>query len=219
MKTSILVVCSLAAVSGLSAIAHADDSWTETVSFSRSDASSLRITEPDGYAVSVSVDGQPVNDTVPANIRPPAGDSYYAVTLTAPSGAKWTKKIEVRSYQITDLKVKHTAATAAAPARPAVGHTYVGSMFNLTKQCRSPATVKLEFIAADGTTGATVQADAAFIGQGTLPAGTWDARAWLWDGTSQWVYQKTASVTVSSDNWKAVVGCPKDPRYLVVDFK
>ncbi|HEY4176344.1 MAG TPA: hypothetical protein VGM90_05915 [Kofleriaceae bacterium] len=215
MKTSILAFCSIAAVAALSTSAFADDKWEDSQSFERSDASFIRVIGPDGYALGITVDGQVRNDTVPAKINV-APDNYYNVTVTAPSGAKWTKKVEAKRYTTTVVVLKHTpdapqAKTAAAA--PAV-RQYIGSVRNQLKTCGKAYTAKLEFVDAAGGAGPTIQVDSGKMNQAQLPAGTWDARAYIWE-SDQWTYQTTQKVNIAADNWKAGLGCPNNGPFAI----
>jgi hypothetical protein len=121
MKTTIAIACCVAFTS----VAAAEDTWTPTVSFSRGDSSSIKVFEPDGYKASITVGGEMQSDTVPAVLRVPNADDFVVVTITAPSGAKWSKKIETKKYQVTELRVKHQAAAQPGPggaAKKLFGH-------------------------------------------------------------------------------------------------
>lgn len=194
----------------LTRAAAAEDRWSETVTFQRSDASAIRIAEPEGYQVTVTIAGNVSTDTSPALFKAPAADAFYQVTLVAPSGAKWTKKIEVRKFQITDLRVKHVVEErpAAAPPAAAPARSYVGNVLNKIATCGKKFAARVDFIDAGGQTTAAIQVGAGALNQATVPGGTYDVRAYIWEARlKDWTYQVTTRAQIDRDNWSATLIC------------
>ena len=211
-----LAVACIAALTlgALTRVAAADDRWSETVTFERADSTAIRISEPEGYQVSVTIAGNISSDTAPAVFRVPNVDGFYPVTFVAPSGTKWTKKLEVRRFQITGVRVKHVAEARPAPppAGAAAVRSYVGSVFNKVATCGKKLAARVDFIDADGQTGATLQVGVGAMNQATLPGGTYDVRAYVWDaGAKDWTYQVTSRTQIGADNWAATLICGKGP--------
>ena len=49
-----------------SQVATADDRWSAQADFRRSDASSIKVHEPDGYKVTIKIGDEVISDTVPS---------------------------------------------------------------------------------------------------------------------------------------------------------
>jgi len=192
--------------------AHAEDKWSETVTFSRSDQSTMKIVEPEGYKVSVTIDGNNVTDTVPAAIKMPQTDGFYMVTLTAPNGAQWAKKIEVKRYQVTELRVSHAAGDKPAAAPAAQARKFIGNVRNKVATCGKKLAARVDFIDASGAGVASIQVKSAAFEQTTLQPGSYDIRAYVWDqGANDWTYQTTGKAQISADGWSTTLECGKGP--------
>jgi hypothetical protein len=134
--------------------AEAQDSWTETVSFTRSEASGIKVSEPDGYAVSIKGEGVAQKDNVPTVLRVPNTEAFYVLTFTAPNGATWSTKVETKRSHITELRVKHTTAAASSPA---ASRKFYGK-FSMSKKspCKEDGSgQKIDFVSPDGSVAAS----------------------------------------------------------------
>jgi len=81
-------------------VAIAGGTWSDKMNYRYSKGTSLKVTEPEGFKVTiVGGDGAEKADTVPALFGLPDQDAYVKVTLVAPDGTQWTKKVEVRANQ------------------------------------------------------------------------------------------------------------------------
>ena len=191
--------------------AHAEDKWSETVTFSRSEQTTMKIVEPEGYKISVAIDGNNVTDTVPAAVKMPQNDGFYMVTLTAPSGAQWSKKIEVKLHQVTELRVKHAAGDkATAPANQV--RKFIGNVRNKVASCGKKLAARADFIDANGAGVASIQVKSGAFEQTTLQPGSYDIRAYVWDqGANDWTYQTTGKAQISADGWSTTLECGKGP--------
>lgn len=206
------VVVGLVALVVLARPAAAEDTWSKTVAFSRSDASAIKVVEPEGYRVTVTAPDGVLSDTAPAVFKLPPGDAFYLVTLTAPGGAQWSNKIEVKKYQTTELRVKHVAAgPAPAPGpAPAAARTYIGSVRNKVATCGKKLAARVEFINAAGAVVKNLEIKVGAMDQASLPGGTYDVRAYVWDaGANDWTYQTTQKAQIDADNWSATLACGK----------
>lgn len=195
------------------AVAVAEDQWSvETRTFTRSDQSSIRVTQPDGYQVSIVVNGRTSAETVPTILAVPTADGYYSVTFTAPNGAKWTHKVEVRKFQTTDLRVKHVVVEKTAPAQPAAPavRSFIGSIHNKVATCGKKLAARVELLDASGAVTASIVIKSGSFEQATIASGTYDFRAYVADG-SQWTYQTTGRAVVDQDNWQATLICGAGP--------
>lgn len=194
-------------------VAAAEDSWRESVSFSRADRASLKIVEPEGYKVAVGS----FNDTAPTVVAVDNADGYYAVTLTAPTGATWTKKIEVKRGQTTELRVQHVKANASTPATPSRSH--VGRVRNTFPKCPAKkagvlatTSVRADFVNTAGAVAASIQVDAAAPQKDAeVPAGDYAFRTYIWNPKDKtWTFLKTLQVQIGKDGWIADIGCNND---------
>lgn len=201
------MVCSLV-VLAFTRSAHAEDSWTETVAFARSDASSIKVFEPDGYTASISVDGQAQSDAVPTVLRVPNSDAFYVVTLTAPNGAKWSKKIETKKSFVTELRVKHTAGAAGSPGAKA--KKYFGKFSMSSKMACDVADggkIKIEFVGADGNSAASfiMAMNKPFTGE--VADGDYSVRTFRVENDGTFTYRNTRTAAIHNDGWQALLFC------------
>src|SRR5687768_997660 len=124
------------------------DSWSFTTEIQPTNTTSLRIVEPEGYRVTV---GQQTN-SVPAVFTLPNADDYVTLAVVAPNGASWEKKIEVKPYKQTVVRITHRAERPAAA--PITRPSHVGVLFNTSHLCRDAKArgpVRLEFIEGAAT--------------------------------------------------------------------
>jgi hypothetical protein len=205
----LVVVCSLFVSLAFARSAYAEDSWTETVSFRRGDAAAIKVFEPDGYTASVTVDGAAQSDQVPTVLRVPNADSFVLVTITATNGSKWSKKIETKKGSVTELRVKHTAAAAAAPgAKP--GRKYFGKFAMSTKMPCDTADggkIKIEFVTPEGVAAASfiMSMNKPFTGE--VPDGDYQVRTFRVETDGTFTYRNTRNGAVHNDGWSALLFC------------
>lgn len=185
----------------MSAVAYADD-WSNTTEFSNADSSSIRVVEPEGYTVTVN--GK--TDTVPAVFSVDNAANYYVVAFKSPEGATWSKKIEVKAYKQTVLRVKHVKSAAPAEDNQAKAMSYVGTVTNTSNNCASGRTaIKVDFMAgADLAKSAVLEAGAHTNVE--LAVGSYKIRLWVSDGQS-WNFKQTVDYTVKKDGWIYSWGC------------
>lgn len=207
LSIACLTVLSLCAIGGPAA---ADDHWSENTSVSRSDQSSIRVVEPRGYKVTLTMDGSTKTDTVPVVFVVPPTDAFYALTFVAPNGATWTHKFEAHAYKMTDVRVEHVvdAPTAAPPAAAAPVRLYIGSVRSKIKTCRVKTQVRVEFVTPAGVSAAAMELSSGGLDQASLPAGTYDVRVFVLD-KSAWTYQSTSKVQITGDGWVGTALCDK----------
>jgi len=192
----------LALIVGLvavSSVAYADD-WTFTQDFSYAKTASIKVTEPEGYKVTIG----DKTDTAPAVFNFDNNDAFQLVHITAPDGKSWEKKIEVRAGHQTTLRVKYAPAAAATPAGDARKH--IGTVKNETNTCAKKTNQRFDFM----LDGKLVRSFELRGGQYTpnveLPDGTYQVR--LFSVVSgQWVFQASSDFAVTKDGWVYTYGC------------
>lgn len=212
----LVVVCSLFVSLAFARSAHAEDSWTETVAFARSDASAIKVFEPDGYTASISVEGNAQTDAVPTVLRVPNSDAFYVVTITAPSGAKWSKKIETKKSFVTELRVKHTAAAAAGGGARKKFFGKFSMSPKMTCDSSDGSKLKIDFVAEDGSTaGSFVMAGGkGFTGE--VAEGDFQVRVFRVDPDGTTTYRNTRTAAIHADGWKAMLFC--NPKAVGADI-
>ena len=204
----LVVVCSLFVSLAFARSAHAEDSWTETVAFARSDASAIKVFEPDGYTASISVDGNAQTDAVPTVLRVPNSDAFYVVTITAPSGAKWSKKIETKKSFVTELRVKHTATAAGGGG--GAKKKYFGKFAMSAKMPCDTADggkIKIEFVTPEGAAAASfiMTMNKPFTGE--VPDGDYSVRTFRVETDGTFTYRNTRNGAIHGDGWNALLFC------------
>jgi hypothetical protein len=184
--------------------------WTQNTTFSHAAATSLKITEPAGFKVTVMVDGKPVEDTAPMVVNLPHADAYLPVTVTAPDGKSWSGKVEVKARQQTLVTFKYTPEAGPAPAPGAPVRKFVGKVWNPTDKCgaKDQSEIKFEFLAG----GQKVQEHVVGVGQANnaveMPEASDDVRVYTRPAGGQWNFVKTITpFAVSKDGWVADYGC------------
>lgn len=205
----VVAVCTVVATTA----AFAEDSWIETVAFSRGDASAIKVFEPEGYTASITVGGETQRDQVPTVLRVPDGDAFVVVTLAAPNGAKWSKKIETKKGRITELRVKHTAAAAAAPA--GAKRKFFGKFIMSTKSpcATDDSSSRVDFVAADGTTAATFTIPSGKGLTGEVPEGEFTVRTFRVDPDGTATYRNTRNASIKADGWIGTLFCTKSSGF------
>jgi hypothetical protein len=147
--------------------AFAAGSWTESVEYKYASSTSLKITEPEGFAVSVETPDGTRTGTVPEVFTFENQDAYVTVRLAAPSGETWKKKIEMRTRQQAELAVSFKPAEKKPEDKPAAKpekvRTFIARGFNGGAGCRNKkfrAAVKMDFLReSDGESAASVVVD------------------------------------------------------------
>lgn len=134
----------LAAVCLAGGVAAADISKSE--SYDVSNKTSLKVLEPPGAHVFVTVGADVKEDTAPAIFSLPDADAYVNVKIVMQDGEAWTGKAEIKAYRQTVLRFTQTKK-AAPPAAP--NPRYTGRLVNSSDKCDWPENVKL-VITRDG---------------------------------------------------------------------
>lgn len=185
------------------AIASAD-TWNQSAEFKHSNAASIRVIEPDGYRVSIG--GR--LDSVPAVFAQANADAYVVMSVTAPSGASWETKVEVRPHTQTVVRVRHVADAPAAPAQSAKVASYVGIVFNTSHLCKTPGDrtdVRLEFILGADVVKAIDVAKQSRLDV-ELPGGEYRVRHYK-RGKSGWELHGSGKRSIAKDGWNYEFGC------------
>jgi hypothetical protein len=209
-RTFVLGVALVAAT----ATAIAGGSWSDKLDYRYSNTTSLKVTDPDGFKVTVVMpDGNEKADTVPALFQLPDQDAYVKVTLTSPDGAQWSKKIEIRSKQQAQLALAFKA-DAAKPDGGTKARRYTGKILNQGNGCGQTYnnSIKAEFLrASDGQAEKEIKIDVNTYVNVELPGGKYDVRVFVWSG-SVWDHVLTSSVDVAKDAWAAGFGCKRGSK-------
>lgn len=205
LSTISLALCSLAPTNASAEFAP------PAVSHAYAAKSSIKITEPAGFKVAVTVDGKTTEDTIPHVFALADADAFVPITVTAPDGKQWSGKIEVKAHQQTQLAFKYTAAGPAPAARPAA--KFIGHLVNDTDRCH-PARIQrvpFRYDVLDEHQAVVAQVDVQ-PGQdktAELPAGTYSIRLYMQEG-SEWKYKETfKGIAITSDRWGFGLGCTK----------
>ncbi len=209
IKTLTLAVPLLVALCAQSA--QAEDTWSKTIAFSKSDASAIKVFEPEGYKASITIDGKIQSDAIQVLLKTPNTDGFYTVTITAPNGVSWKTKVETKKFAVTELRVKHiiAAATAVAPAK-AKFFGKIALQAGGKNNCRVNGTVeRIDFVNEEGVTAASASIlDKAISIE--VPGGTYAVRRFHIDERGNVDYRTTTSVTINGDGWSGIVQCGKD---------
>lgn len=200
----------LVVVVALSSTAIAGPSWTKQVSYRAAQQTTIKVLEPEGFAFSVETsDGAVKTGTAPDIVPLPSSDGYVKVTLTAPDGAVWTNKVEVRARNQTELVVGYKAEPAAQPSEKA--RKFMARLTNGGKGCgkTSPyrTQIYVDFLrSSDGTSVAKPAAQDGELVSFELPAGKYDARVYVNNG--EWTYITSVSLEApAKDGWIVGYGC------------
>jgi hypothetical protein len=184
------------------------DEWSHTISFESANAASVRVVEPEGYQVTIN--GQ--TDNAPAVFRVPNADNYVAMTVVAPSGAQYERKLEVKAHRQTVVRIRHVAAAAPKPEKPekpAKRESYIGVVANTTHLCKAGERrdIRVEFILGADTI-KTVEVGVRSRVDAELPGGEYRIRRFL--RTSEgWEFAATETLNISKDSWIYHWGCGK----------
>ncbi|HEU0031855.1 MAG TPA: hypothetical protein VFQ53_14575 [Kofleriaceae bacterium] len=187
--------------------------WSDKINYRYSNQTSLKVTEPDGFKVIVTLgDGGEKVGTVPELFTLPDQDAFVKVTIVPSDGsAPWSKKIEVRARQQAELSVTFKAdpAPKAEPAKKAA-RTYVGRFANKAGGCGRAwsRTIRVEFlISDDGSVVKQAQIDSSQNSDLELPGGKYDVRVYIWNDR-EWKFVLTSNHDIGKDGWTLGFGCP-----------
>ena len=215
MTTRSLVVIVGLAVAGS---ALAGGSWNETVNFRRANGTSIKITEPEGFKVTVALADGDKASTIPDVFNLPDQDAFVKVTLTSPQGEQWSKKIEVRANNQTELAVKFKADAAQPAADGKVVRSFVGKFLNATPGCgkNQSAQIRLDFLrSADGQSVKQQLIDPGKTVDIEVPTGQYDVRVYIAQG-QDYKYIHTSQWEFSKDGWVLGYGCLKGSKTAAI---
>jgi len=187
------------------AIAFADE-WSHTTSFESANAASIRVVEPEGYQVTINGS----TDNAPAVFRVPNADNYVLMSVVAPSGAQYERKVEVKAYRQTVIRVRHVAsAPAPKQDKPARRASYIGVVANTTHLCRGNdrRDIRVEFVLGADTV-KVVEVGVRSRVDAELPGGEYRIRRFHRTSTG-WEFAATESLNISKDAWIYQWGCGK----------
>ena len=194
-----------------SAVAWAGGTFTDkpvTYRFSQG-GTSLKVVEPDGFKVSIALpDGTVKSDTVPALFALPDADAFMKVTVTAPDGSAWSKKVEIRAKQQAELAVNFKEE-AKTQEKPASTRTFVGKVENAGHTCgdawKKP--LKVDFLVGGSSTVAlSKEIEWNTYVNLEVPAGHYDVRMYV-KTNDVWDFVATAPADSQKDGWKYSFGC------------
>lgn len=187
-------------------------------SFSHSYASkaSIKVTEPAGFKVAVTLNGQASEDTIPHVFQVPDADAYVPMTITAPDGKVWSGKIEVKAHQQTLVAFKYSAAAAAAaPAAAPAARKFMGHVMNQSNLCKGPTALRYELMDEAGAVAKQVDLKAGEEKAVELPGGAYTVRLYTPEA-SGWAYQTThKNLSVADDRWAFTLGCKRGQNKLL----
>ncbi|APR81645.1 Hypothetical protein A7982_06994 [Minicystis rosea] len=177
---------------------------TKSESFETSAKTSLKIPEPQGAHVFVTIGKEVKDDATPAIFALPDADAYVNVKIVMSDGETWTGKVEIKAKHQTVLRFTQTKKGAAAPsATPAARST--GSLVNTTDKCDWPENIKF-VINRDGNKVFT--SGMVFPGKEiSIPLENGNYFIQMLDTSSTPLGSRT--LTVSRDGWKFTSGCVK----------
>jgi len=173
---------------------------------------SLKVVEPDGFKIAVTMaDGSVKNGTVPELFQLPEQDAFLKVTLTAPDGTAWSKKIEVRAKQQAELAVAFKSDEPKTQEKPASVRSFVGKVENAGHTCGQPWTksLKVDFLrGSDHASALTKEIEPNTYVNVELATGRYDVRMYV-KTNDVWDFVTTAPADVTKDGWKYSFGCTK----------
>jgi hypothetical protein len=190
-------------------VSQADQPWSHTTGFAYAQKTSIKIIEPNGYKVSLTVDGRPKEDTVPAVFNLPDHDAFLPLTITAPDGKHWTGKIEVKAHQQTTVKFTYAAPGAPAPQNAGPARKFMGRVYNVTNYCHPQRRYELrfEFLKGGQKTNEYTVPVGGYQNNLEVEQGTYDVRVFV-KSSSGWNYNETFhGLAVEKDNWDFAWGC------------
>ncbi|MEO8702418.1 MAG: hypothetical protein ABI867_20410 [Kofleriaceae bacterium] len=201
----LIAVCVLV----VSSVAHAGGSWSEKISFRSATSTSLKLVQPDGFAVLVTTGTGEKSGTVPDVFPLPNYDAFVTVVITAPGGSKWSKKVEIRAGHQTELAVTFTPAAVEAKPQGKAARSHVGRFVNRGGGCGKAwdRAIRAEFRTADaGDVKTVVDLAPNEYKDVEIAAGGYDVRISFKDG-STWKFALTGKQTITKDGWALGFGC------------
>ena len=203
-----LAVLGLSLASG---VALAKGAWSHNVSHRYSSKTSLKITEPKGFSVTVSIGDDVKKDTIPAIIPLPNEDQYLPVQVTATDGHSWAEKVEIRAKQQTELSLAYVPSKAAPPAKKG-GRKYIGKLASVISSCGKKwrgRNIRFELLGTEsGESIGTFDFPKEDVKSIEVPSGSWDVRAYMKSGGG-YHYYDTRTVQVTKDGFNIAIGCQK----------
>jgi hypothetical protein len=198
MMRSMLIVAAFAST------AVAGGTFADKTEYRHSNATSIKVTDPEGFKVTVALPNGDKTDTVPAMFTLPDQDSYVKVTVVAPDGTTWSKKVEVRAKQQAELSLQFKADAA----QPAGGHTYVGKFLNEAGGCgpKWKRQIRVDFINADGSKTKQQLIDNHKTVDLEIPGGKYDVRVYV-ENNGGYDFVLSQPEQISKDNWNMGFGC------------
>lgn len=203
-----LSIVTLLAVLFVASNAFAAGSFSEPrISFRYANATTLKITEPEGFRVTIAaVDGEK-SGTIPEVFSLADKDDFVKVTITAPDGTAWTKKVEIQVKKQTELAVSFKPDVAKA--EPSAARSYLGQLTNRTDGCghRYAGEIRADFLAAsDGSKAKTVAVAAGRNANVEVPSGSYDVRIFQ-AVRGEWQFVLSGRQELSKDGWRLTFGC------------
>jgi hypothetical protein len=176
---------------------------------------SLKVTEPEGHKVTLTLaDGTVKTDTVPALFQLPDADAFYKVTLAAPDGTTWSKKVEIRAKYQAELGVAYKAPEAKTQEKPAQSVNFVGKLENAGHTCSDAwsRSLKLDLMrSAGGQVVVSKEIEPKTWQNVELASGHWEARMYV-KTNDVWDFVATAPLEIGKDGWKYSFGCTNRMR-------
>jgi len=205
----------------IATVAWAGGTFTDrpvTYRFSQG-GTSLKVLEPDGFKIAVTMaDGSVKNGTVPELFQLPEQDAFLKVTLTAPDGTTWSKKIEVRAKQQAELAVAFKADEPKPQDKPASVRSFVGKVENAGHTCGQPyaKSLKVDFLrSTDHSSALTKEIEPNTYINVELPSGRYNVRMFV-KTNDVWDFVTSAPADVTKDGWKYAFGCTKRSKPSLV---
>ncbi len=186
--------------------------WTHEVTYAYSSGNtSLKVTDPKNFKVSVKVSGNEVEKTIPAIFTLPKKDDYLWVKVTAKDGKIWKEKIEIKARKQAILKVNYTAAKGKPKPKSAgkALRKYIGKVVNSSQYCKKSqnGTMRFDFM-KQGNKKYSFTVDAGKTKNNLdIEEGQYEIRVFLKGN-----FFKTFKQTISKDGWKVSFGCPKPKK-------
>lgn len=203
MKYRVAVLSVVAVLFAVSS-AHADDAWSHKTEFKWSKTTGIRIVEPEGFKVSIGEQ----KDSVPAVFKLANEDKYHVVEVTAPDGATWSKKIEVKAGKQTVLRVSYAKKAAAPKKAGKKARKYMGKVTNGNHKCaaKNRFHMKFEFLLDGEKIKDIVLKSGRFEPNFELPEGNYDIRYYKRQ-SKRWVSFEFGKKDINKDGFHVFYGC------------